>query len=72
MQYADDTLLFLDNNLENAKHLKWLFSCFEQMSGTRINFHKCDLVPINIGLDEVVKFALSALVVELELSQLNI
>jgi hypothetical protein len=21
---------------------------FEQMSGMRINFHKCDLVPINV------------------------
>lgn len=57
MQYADDTLLFLDDNLEHAKHLKWLLSCFEQMSGMRIDFHKCDLVRINIEFDEAIKFA---------------
>ena len=33
MQYADDTLLFLDNNLENAKHLKWLLSCLSRCQG---------------------------------------
>jgi hypothetical protein len=48
MQYADDTLLFLENDLNSARNLKWILSCFEQMSGMRINFHKCDLVPINV------------------------
>jgi hypothetical protein len=48
MQYADDTLLFLENNLSSAINLKWILACFEQMSGMRINFHKCDLVPINV------------------------
>jgi hypothetical protein len=48
MQYADDTLLFLENNLSSAINLKWILACFEHMSGMRINFHKCDLVPINV------------------------
>jgi hypothetical protein len=46
MQYADDILLFMDNKESTIMNLKWLLSCFEQMSGMRINFHKCDLVPI--------------------------
>lgn len=52
MQYADDTLLFLKNDLEQVMNLKWLLSCFEQISGMRINFHKCELVPINVDMDE--------------------
>jgi hypothetical protein len=48
MQYADDTLLFLKNDVSFAINLKWLLSCFEQMSGMRINFHKCDLIAINV------------------------
>jgi hypothetical protein len=48
LQYADDTLLFLKNDLSSAINLKWLLSYFEQMSGMRINFHKCDLIAINV------------------------
>jgi hypothetical protein len=48
MQYADDTLLFLENSLHSAINLKWILACFEHMSGMRIDFHKCDLVPINV------------------------
>lgn len=57
MQYADDTLLFLDDNINHARNLKWLLSCFEHLSGMRINFHKCDLVPINIDRDVATGFA---------------
>jgi hypothetical protein len=48
MQYGDDTLLFLKNDVSSVINLKWLLSCFEQMSGMRINFHKCDLIAINV------------------------
>ena len=57
MQYADETLLFRSNNSPHARHLKWLLSCFAQLSGMRINFHKCDLVPININGDDAKIFA---------------
>jgi hypothetical protein len=52
LQYADDTLLFLQNNIDEALNLKWILSMFEQMSGMRINFEKCDLVPINVPEDQ--------------------
>jgi hypothetical protein len=58
MQYADDTLLF-HKSLDNARNLKWLLSCFEQMSGMRINVHKCDLVLINISAEESQEYAQS-------------
>jgi hypothetical protein len=40
LQYANDTLLFLDHNERAACHLKWLMICFEQISGTKIKSHK--------------------------------
>lgn len=52
-KYAYDTLLFVQNNIEHAKNLKWQLSVFEQLSGLRINFHKCDLVPIHFNEDDV-------------------
>jgi hypothetical protein len=48
VQYADDTILFLENDPQVALNLKWIFTCFEQISGMRINFHKSELIPINI------------------------
>ena len=49
LQYADDTILFLDNYFEHAKNLKWILSCFENLSGLKINFHQSDLHAINIS-----------------------
>jgi hypothetical protein len=41
-----------------AKNLKWIMSCFELMSGMRINYHKGELVPINIEqVEEVNRWA---------------
>ena len=48
--YADDTLLFLEDNIEKANNLKWLLLCYEQMTGMRINFDKSDL--LTIGVEE--------------------
>ena len=39
LQYADDTIIFMDNDLERAKNMKLLFCAFEQLSGLKINFH---------------------------------
>lgn len=57
LQYADDTLLFVGNNIHQARNLKWFLSLFEQLSGMRINFHKSDLYCINMAEDEVRPFA---------------
>jgi hypothetical protein len=47
LQYADDTILFVDKEEEYARNLKWILACFEIMSGLRINYHKSELVPMN-------------------------
>jgi hypothetical protein len=43
LQYADDTILFLEDDLEKAKNLKLVLSAFEKLSGLKINFHKSEL-----------------------------
>ena len=40
-----------------ARNLKWLLTCFEQMSGMRINYHKSDLLTINVEAEEANLFA---------------
>jgi hypothetical protein len=32
LQYADDTIIFMDNDLERAKNMKLLLCAFEQLS----------------------------------------
>jgi hypothetical protein len=43
LQYADDTILFLEDDLERAKNLKMVLCAFEKLSGLKINFHKSEL-----------------------------
>lgn len=43
LQYADDTILFMEHNLEKACNMKLLLCAFEQLSGLKINFHKSEL-----------------------------
>jgi hypothetical protein len=40
LQYTDDTILFMDHNIDQARNMKLLLSAFEQLSGLKINFHK--------------------------------
>ena len=40
LQYVDDTVIFMDNDLEKAKNMKLLLCAFEQLSGLKINFDK--------------------------------
>ena len=43
LQYADDTILFMEHDLDKAANLKLILSAFEQLSGLKINFHKSEL-----------------------------
>jgi hypothetical protein len=56
LQYADDTLLFLEKNREVAINFKWILTCFEQLSGMRINYHKSELIGINVDNMEMSPF----------------
>jgi hypothetical protein len=43
LQCTDDTILFMEHDLEKAQNLKLIFAAFEQLSGLKINFHKIEL-----------------------------
>jgi len=43
LQYADDTVLFMEDDLDEAKNLKLVLIAFEKLSGLKINFHKSEL-----------------------------
>jgi retron-type reverse transcriptase len=51
LQYADDTVIFLSFEEQNLLHTKFIFFCFEKMSGLKINFQKSDVVVVG-GSDE--------------------
>jgi hypothetical protein len=42
LQYVDDTILFMEHDIEKAKNLKLILSVFEQLSGLKINFLKSE------------------------------
>ncbi|WVZ64663.1 LOW QUALITY PROTEIN: hypothetical protein U9M48_014157 [Paspalum notatum var. saurae] len=42
-QNADDTILFMEHDMEKARNMKLLLCSFEQVSGLKINFHKSQL-----------------------------
>ena len=39
LQYADDTIFFMDHDIEKATNMKMLLCAFEQLSGLKIEFH---------------------------------
>jgi hypothetical protein len=43
LQYADDTILFMEHNFDQARNMKLLLTAFEQISGLKINFHKSEI-----------------------------
>jgi hypothetical protein len=55
LQYADDTLLLLDKDEAHARNLKCILTCFEMISGMRMNFHKSELVSINMEQESEVQ-----------------
>jgi hypothetical protein len=57
LHYADDTLLFLRHDTQEACYLKWLMVCFEQIYGMKINYHKSDMTPIYLDEEEIHQMA---------------
>jgi len=51
LQYANDTILFLKDDLEEATNLKLVLVAFEKLSGLKINFHKSELFCFGVAKD---------------------
>jgi hypothetical protein len=43
LQYADDTIICLEHDLEKALNMKLVLCIFKQLSGLKINFHKIEI-----------------------------
>ncbi|WVZ61434.1 hypothetical protein U9M48_011304 [Paspalum notatum var. saurae] len=52
LQYADDTILFSILDKSHLVNLKCILVLFERISGMRINFHKSEIVTLNVGSEK--------------------
>ena len=43
LQYASDTIIFMEHDLAKARNMKLVLCLFEQLTGLKINFHKSEL-----------------------------
>jgi hypothetical protein len=47
LQYADDIILCIQDDKEQASHLKLLLYLYEEMSGLKINFAKSEVIMVS-------------------------
>ena len=57
LQYVDDTILFMEHDLDKATNLKLILSTFEKLSGLKINFHKSELFCFGDAQDAAAQYA---------------
>lgn len=57
LQFADDTIIFCEADLEEIFSIKRVLRCFEVMSGLKINFYKRVVCGIGVSDREVSDFA---------------
>ena len=59
LQYADDTLIFMEGDVSQLTNLKNILQVFSTSTGLKVNYSKSMLVPINIGEEETSTLAQS-------------
>jgi hypothetical protein len=57
LQYADDTIIFMDHDIDKAQNMKLLLCAFKQVSGLKINFHKSELFYFGEAQDVADQYA---------------
>ena len=57
LQYADDTILCIQDDLEVAQNLKLLLYLYEGMSGLKINFNKSEVIMISHNNEKSLMYA---------------
>jgi hypothetical protein len=60
LQYADDTVVLLHYSPENLQNVRLILTCYEAMSGMKINFEKSEIFTVGLD-DEEQHRAMSAL-----------
>jgi hypothetical protein len=56
LQYADDTALLLDDDLENARNVKYILYLFEQISGLKLNSQKSEIFCLGAARDSAQRY----------------
>lgn len=57
LQFADDTIIFCEGDLEEVKNLKRVLRCFEVMSELKINYHKSVVCGVGFQEEQTKEFA---------------
>jgi hypothetical protein len=57
LQYADNTILFMDRDIDKARNQKLILSAFEHLSGLKINLRKSELYYFGEAEDEAHLYA---------------
>jgi hypothetical protein len=57
LQYADDTINCLKDDIDNARNMKLVLYLYEMMSGLKINFTKSEVILINGDENKCVQMA---------------
>jgi hypothetical protein len=57
LQYADDTMILLENTDQGLVNLKFLLICFELLSGMKINYHKSEVIVLGVDQQEQARVA---------------
>jgi hypothetical protein len=52
LQYADDTIIFVDVDNQSIINIKFLLYCFENMSGLKINYEKSEIFALGCSEEE--------------------
>ncbi|KAL6537873.1 hypothetical protein OROHE_012160 [Orobanche hederae] len=53
LQYADDTILLVEGDEENARVIKAILDLFRDLSGLSVNYDKCAVSDLNLGEDVI-------------------
>jgi hypothetical protein len=57
VQYADDTMILIQNDDLAIANLKFLLICFELLSGLKINYHKSEVIVMGVAVEEQARVA---------------
>jgi hypothetical protein len=52
LQSPNDTVLLLQFSVENLTNVRLILSCYEAMSGMKINFDKSEVFSVGLSVDE--------------------
>jgi hypothetical protein len=57
LQYADDTIILMENDMDRFITIKFLLYCYEVMSGLKINYQKSEILGVGVDEEEFIRIA---------------